>query len=66
MVLSPNPDKGSELLPSQVKVVKWDAESAQGRIDYAGGGFSPRRTRRLTSPVVITDLKTTAHITRTA
>ncbi len=38
--LSRNPDKVKELMPDPVSVVKWDAKSSQGWMDYADGAYA--------------------------
>ncbi|MBC8233391.1 TIGR01777 family protein [bacterium] len=40
VALSRNPDKGKELLGNQVQVVKWDAKSSDGWVNYADGAYA--------------------------
>ena len=40
MALSRNPKRGSESLPDQVKIVNWDARTAEGWTDFADGAYA--------------------------
>lgn len=38
--LSRNPDEGGKLLPNEVNVVKWDAKTAVGWVNYTSGAYA--------------------------
>jgi uncharacterized protein (TIGR01777 family) len=40
VALSRNPEKGSESLPNQVRIVNWDAKTGEGWADYADGAYA--------------------------
>jgi uncharacterized protein (TIGR01777 family) len=40
VALSRNPKRGSESLPPQVKIVNWDARTAEGWADFADGAYA--------------------------